>query len=1655
MKKQVTRISGILSIILFLELFISPSLGVLSSLDGSVQAQGEYLKVNFQTEASEIPEGYIPDYGEPYGTYNGYTYGWNKDHTDLVIDRNSNQDTRLDTLSQFHKDGAWEIELASGSYDVTVSVGDDVYGSTYTLNVEGENYWNNLVLNQGEFIQETKTVNVSDGKLTVDQGDLEEGKTRINYIEIVQINVEQITSADTTPPTTPQDLLAQNISHNDVTLQWDNATDNDAVKGYIIYRDDVQLSTVTDSVYYKDSGLSPLTTYKYEVAAFDHADNISPKSDPIQVTTTSVPSGSGIGLRGEYFNGTNFSDLKIRRLDEVIDFDLEAGAPDQSLDQDAFSVRWTGKLEPRFSEVYTFYTETHGGVRLWVDNQLLIDDWDTYSMTQQSGTISLTAGQTYDIKMEYREDQGAASAKLFWSSISQDKEIVPQSQLYPPFIPDIPSNINTTTTSTAVSLTWNEVDGATGYDVEVDGVTIDNGTNTTLVHSNLQPNTTHTYRVRSKVPEVSSEWSEAKTARTNLAVPANVEVTESADTITVTWEEVPGATSYEIEVDGMVIDNGTNTTYVHSGLTPNTEHTYRVRAKSDESISDWSQVVTKVLSSNIPTNINTIVTSTSVTVTWDEISWATTYDIEVDGVLIDNGASTAYTHDGLEPNTQHAYRVRAKSADRVGDWSVLLITSTLPEPGNGTGLKGEYFDNENLTDLKTSRIDESINFDWKRSVPTTDIEDHPFSIRWTGQVQPRFSETYTFYTEAHGGVRLWINNKLLIDDWEAHNMSEQSGTINLEAGKRYDIKMEYRETNGAAWARLYWESDSQPKEIIPQSQLYPIGIPKNLRSTSTETTITLTWDPVTFANGYEVEVDGEVIDNGSNNSFTHENLVPGTQHTYRVRAKNGIVIGEWSPSITEYTLLGKTTIQSMEATETSISVSWDLVYGATSYEIEVDGTIINNGNRTTFVHDGLLSGTEHSYRVRPKSTVVTGDWTTLHQKWTLPDIPQNIQTSSTSTTITLIWDDVRGATGYDVEVYNTTIDNNNETTFTEDSLNPNSQRTYRIRAKNSSGPGKWSSVIAETTLPGVPENLQTTATDTLITVSWDPAAGATLYDLEVDGIIMKDITDTEFIHSGLEPNSTHTYRVKAKNEKGSSSWSDPIEQITLPSVPQNVQTTVKSTEVIVMWDAVLGSTGYEIEIDGVVIDNGASTMYTHASVEPNTEHTYRVRAVNGEMKSFWSEIQTVLTSPGVPMNLKTTSTSSEITLTWDMVTGATGYDVEVDGVIVDNGLSTTYVHSDLLPNTEHQYRVRARNDEVVGEWSEYITEMTLFGTPANLQATATSTSITLTWDLVEGAAGYDVLVDGHIMDNGSETTFLHEGLEPNSFHVYRVRAKNSNVVGEWSEALTKATILATPANIRTEATSSQVTVTWDAVSGATGYEIEVDGVVIDNGTNTTYVHTNLTSNSEHSYRVRAYNGDVYSEWSEIVTQITTPGVPTIIDSEATPHSITVTWESVSGATSYDIEVDGQIITGITDTSYTHQELEPNTMHIYRVRAQNEGGTSEWSDKLEKVTTPVLNVKIGKDNHFNFVVVAPKKEGLNTRKLVVTYNPDEVEALDLNAGTAETNLSEGKIEGTNVTVTEFQPGKIVYKIENADKTVVNIVKFMSKTNEYTEITYTVE
>lgn len=834
----------------------------------------------------------------------------------------------------------------------------------------------------------------------------------------------------------------------------------------------------------------------------------------------------------------------------------------------------------------------------------------------------------------------------------------------------------------------------------------------------------------------------------------------------------------------------------------------------------------------------------------------------------------------------------------------------------------------------------------------------------------------------------------------------------------------------------------------------PVSATENVIAVPSAISMALSWDEVQNATGYELETDGVVIELTSN-KYIHENLIPGTSHTYRVRAKAGTNLGTWSSYVTIATLIEKPLNIRKEVSASQIRLLWDSVRGAESYDVEIDGHIINTGLESVYELNDLEPGTVCDIRIRARGTDTDSGWTDIMKIYTLPDVPLNINATQTSSTITISWESIAGATGYDIEVYGAVIDNGNSTTYTHSGLEPNTQRTYRVRAKNESGASSWSNVKAVSTLPGTEYNIKIGATDSSINITWDKQAGADGYEIEVDGNIV-EVNENSYIHNGLVAYSEHTYRVRAKNAYGYSNWSPLEKETTLLPVPDGFNISdITSCRINLTWNQVVDATSYELEVDGEVIYNDESTSFIHSSLEPNSEHVYRVRARNGNIVGIWTKEIRQTTLLPAPNGLNALPEGSNMKLEWDMVIGAESYEINIDGTSINVGASTEYVTTDLYPGITHNFKVRAVNRVGTGDWSSEISKASLLGLPSNIKTLSKSSSITVTWDRVEGADSYDIMVDGLIVNNGKNSEFTHISLKPNTHHTYMVRAKNEECTGEWSSVVSAFTIIGIPSNVKSQAASTAVTVSWEDVDGAESYDVLSDGNLVTDIMDTVYKNNNLEPNTLHTFKVRAKNRDCVGEWCTEISQLTGPNVPQNIKVYPEMGQIRFTWDTSEGAIHYEIEVDGEIYRDISEQSFIYKNLEPNTSHEYRIRAMNTDGVySEWSKLLKVNTLDELTVNVEKDTGFNFVISVPKKEGLSGYDIILNYDPDEVEVVDLYAATPRRDVERGMIEGSSLSIKEFTPGKAVYHVDSPDKSILVIVKFISKVTKKTNMSYKV-
>lgn len=165
-----------------------------------------------------------------------------------------------------------------------------------------------------------------------------------------------------------------------------------------------------------------------------------------------------------------------------------------------------------------------------------------------------------------------------------------------------------------------------------------------------------------------------------------------------------------------------------------------------------------------------------------------------------------------------------KQSDTPIDWPAIsnLRRDAITPPeakGHGTGVKAEYFGDLDFKGLRALRTDPNVDFDWTGVSPAARVQTYAYSVRWTGRIEPRFTEKYTFSAASDGALRVWVKGVRVLSQRNGNDEHERIA-IPLKAGELVEIRIEAVHWWGNTFDRLYWESPSQARQILPADRLY-------------------------------------------------------------------------------------------------------------------------------------------------------------------------------------------------------------------------------------------------------------------------------------------------------------------------------------------------------------------------------------------------------------------------------------------------------------------------------------------------------------------------------------------------------------------------------------------------------------------------------------------------------------------------------------------------------------------------------------------------------------------------------------------------------------------------------------------------------------------
>ncbi|SHE46076.1 Ig-like domain (group 3) [Mariniphaga anaerophila] len=467
-----------------------------------------------------------------------------------------------------------------------------------------------------------------------------------------------------------------------------------------------------------------------------------------------------------------------------------------------------------------------------------------------------------------------------------------------------------------------------------------------------------------------------------------------------------------------------------------------------------------------------------------------------------------------------------------------------------------------------------------------------------------------------------------------------------------------------------------------------------------------------------------------------------------------------------------------------------------------------------------------------------------------------------------------------------------------------------------------------------------------------------------------------------------------------------------PTVPTELSGVPTESSIAISWTASVdytGVAGYNVYVDGVLVNTVTETNDLIEGLESGTEYTLEVEAFDGEGNKSERAALTVLTAdhtaPSMPANLTAVPSETSITLSWNASTdnvGVIGYNVHVNGYLKAHVGGTKCTIPGLKLGNEYAIEVEAvdsaRNKSERASTTVLTIDETAPAIPTDLAAVPAETTIALFWtastDNVE-VAGYNIYVNGSMIDVTPEPIYTATGLSAATEYTLEVEAFDG--AGNKSEKalVTVSTIdetaPATPVNLVALPAEASIALSWDEPTdnaGVTGYNVYVNGSLANTVAETSCLLTGLDVTTEYTIEVEAFDaaGNISEKASGNVSTIdeTAPTAPTNLDATPAELSFALSWDASTdniGVAGYVIYLDGDLVDSVSETIYSITDLNSNTEYVIEVAAFDAAG-----NKSEKATITRKTITTGIDlfesarlqaypNPFdNYIRVIAKTEG---------------------------------------------------------------------------------
>jgi len=566
-----------------------------------------------------------------------------------------------------------------------------------------------------------------------------------------------------------------------------------------------------------------------------------------------------------------------------------------------------------------------------------------------------------------------------------------------------------------------------------------------------------------------------------------------------------------------------------------------------------------------PSGLTAVGASGQVTLAWAPVSGATGYHVLRDGVQVATTTVAGFTDTGLDNGTPYGYQVLATN---VAGWSPLSATV------NGTP---NVVAPPTPTNLVAAPGDGTVTLAWSAVPGATGYQ----VFRGPTLLA---SPTATTYTD--------------------------SGLVD---GTSYSYTV--KALNGVVASGATAPVSCTPVATAPQA-------PTNVVATPGNATVTLTWTASPGATSYTVMRNGVSVGTQPGTTFTDSTVSNGSTYTYYVLARR-LNSPASTPSATASATPAAPPLASpagLAATpgDTTVSLSWSAVPGATGYDVYRGGAKIASVAVTTYNDTGLTNSTTYSYYVVATGTAPSSapsTTVTATPAAAKPGAPTGLSGTAGDRTASLTWTAVSGASSYNIYRNSAKIGTSATPSYNDTSLTNGATYTYYVTAIKSGVESAASSTVSLTPFvltPAVPTGLVATVGNTQVSISWAPSANAAGYLVYRGSTLVATQAGTSFTDTGLANGTSYTWTVVATNGSAQSAASAPVSATPLapaPVAPTGLTATAGNTQVALAWTTVPTATSYKIYRNGVFVATSATTSFTDTGLTNGVAVTYYVTAV--------------------------------------------------------------------------------------------------------------------------------------------------------------------------------------------------------------------------------------------------------------------------------------------------------------------------------------------------------------------------------------------------------------------------------------------------------------